>query len=155
LAKQGWCKERPCPKWVRNKISKTLTGRKQSRKTILKRAKSLTRPLEERFLEKVLKTKRCWFWTACKAEKGHGIIQGPHRKGHIRAHRLSWEIHNGRIPKGLWVLHKRFCNTSSCVNPKHLYLGTVLENNRDLMASGNHWTPFVKGHKIRWKDCRK
>ncbi len=45
------------------------------------------------------------------------------------AHRVAWTISNGDIPLGLWVLHT--CDIPNCVNPKHLYLGTALDNAED------------------------
>lgn len=47
----------------------------------------------------------------------------------LRAHRVSWQIHFGPIPKGKLVLHK--CDNKRCVNPNHLYLGTQGDNNYD------------------------
>jgi len=93
---------------------------------------------EQRFWAKVKKTSRCWIWTASKRAKGYGAF-AYHRVGVMiqdRAHRYSWTIHNGRIPKGLCVLHR--CDTPSCVNPDHLFLGTKKDNNADMCRKGRH-----------------
>jgi hypothetical protein len=74
----------------------------------------------------------CWLWTGSKNNKGYGIFC-PSKK-HELAHRISWQIANGPIRDGLCVLHK--CDTPSCVNPTHLFLGTRLENIRDMDRKG-------------------
>jgi hypothetical protein len=91
--------------------------------------------LEERFWRNVDKGDGtgCWLWTGATDSSGYGCIGAGERNGKLLAtHRLSWEIANGPIPKGLCVLHK--CDTRNCVSPKDLFLGTKYDNaiDRDL-----------------------
>lgn len=75
----------------------------------------------------------CWIWTRCKNKpNGYGVATV--RNKCVRAHRLSWELHNGKIPAGRLVLHH--CDTPLCVNPSHLFLGTVRDNIEDKIAKG-------------------
>lgn len=50
------------------------------------------------------------------------------------AHRAAWEIFKGSIPDKTLVLHT--CDVPNCVNPDHLFLGTQLDNMRDMLAKG-------------------
>lgn len=83
--------------------------------------------IEQRFWSKVEKSNGCWLWKAGKNEHGYGILGVKHHP--VRAHRISYRLHFGEIPKGLFVCHH--CDTPACVRPDHLYLGTQFENMRD------------------------
>ncbi len=49
-------------------------------------------------------------------------------------HRVSWIIHNGEIPEGRWVLHK--CDNARCHKIEHLFLGSALDNSKDMQGKG-------------------
>lgn len=74
----------------------------------------------------------CWEWRGHRGTEGYGVITACGQPW--RAHRLSWIIANGDIPKGMCVLHK--CDNPPCVNPKHLFLGTRIDNSKDKVAKG-------------------
>lgn len=103
---------------------------------------SLRKPVEMRFWAKVDKTGLCWLWTGFANKWGYGLLRDTRRDddkdrrrcGYFMAHRYSWELHNGPIPEGLWVLHR--CDTPACVNPDHLFLGTNQQNIADRHAKG-------------------
>ncbi len=77
-------------------------------------------------------------------KKGHGQInRGGGRHKLILTHRASWIINVGPIPEGMNVLHN--CpggDNPSCVNPAHLWLGTIADNNHDMMNKGRARFPF-------------
>ena len=113
-------------------------------------AKPLDERVKKRFLGKVEKTNGCWNWIACyHRSTGYGRF-GYNGKTE-GAHRVSYMIYNGRISKGMSVLHK--CNNKLCVNPNHLYLGNARDNARDRNEAGS--TLFGEDHqnsKLRTKD---
>jgi hypothetical protein len=85
----------------------------------------------------------CWHWTRAIATNGYGVI-GVSGYAINTTHRVSWILNIGPIPEDMWVLHK--CDNRICVNPGHLYLGTVIDNARDLMQRGNPYCRNLRKH---------
>ncbi len=107
---------------------------------------------QQLFWEKVQMSETgCWLWMAGLNKHGYGkfgIRQSCSRSyiatGELAAHRVSWVLHFGPVPDKLWVLHK--CDVRSCVNPAHLWLGTPLDNNRDMMSKGREVRIIGEAH---------
>ena len=97
-----------------------------------------------RFFSKVKKTRSCWLWIASRTPSGYGRLTR-----NRYAHRVSWEIHRGAIPKGKHVLHR--CDNPSCVNPEHLWLGTHSENMADRERKGRSARNF-SNEKLKLGD---
>jgi hypothetical protein len=74
----------------------------------------------------------CWNWTRSKSKQGYGTIRVNGKM--FKVHRYSWILTYGAIPAGVLVCHR--CDNTSCGNPRHLFLGTALDNNLDKMRKG-------------------
>jgi hypothetical protein len=85
-----------------------------------------------RFLSKIdIKSEdQCWNWKKGTSTFGHGQFWLKD-KG-CRAHRISYMIKYGSIPKDKLVLHK--CDNPRCVNPNHLFLGNQDDNMKDMVS---------------------
>lgn len=96
----------------------------------------------ERFHQKYEMDKSgCWLWTGGTRPNSKGVPYPRHwnddRKS-IGAHRFSFELVHGAIPKGMYVCHK--CDTPLCVNPDHLFVGTHHDNMRDMVQKKRSFT---------------
>jgi len=100
---------------------------------------------EGRFFKRVTKTEGCWKWQGRKNTKGYGHLSIRGRVKTIAAHRLSYQIHVGPVPDGMFILHK--CDNPGCVNPAHLFLGTNADNMADMVSKGRQ-TSILKAEDI-------
>jgi hypothetical protein len=76
----------------------------------------------------------CWLWTGHLGHNGYGQIAAYGKR--MRVHRVSYELHKGRVPEGSMVLHH--CDVRNCWNPDHLFIGSAAENTDDMMAKDRH-----------------
>jgi hypothetical protein len=102
--------------------------------------------LEERFWAKVDKTDSCWNWLGGTNKQGYGKISygGYKNEKSLAAHRVSYQLANGEIPEGMFVLHS--CDNPRCVNPEHLFVGTRQDNVDDRERKGRN--KIMRGDRV-------
>lgn len=100
-----------------------------------------------RSVSKAPHPKGCWIWTGSKDDAGYALIRL--KKRAVIASRLSYFLANGNLDETLHVCHT--CDNPPCVNPAHLFLGTLTDNVRDCTSKGRHAgqkkTHCPKGHE--------
>ena len=109
--------------------------------------------LEKRFWSKVCvgKEDECWNWKASSRSSGYGSFKYSGKV--IDSHRMTWFIINGEFPN-MFVLH--MCDNKLCCNPNHLFLGTHVDNMKDMVSKGRSASGEKSGvflySKLKKKD---
>lgn len=91
---------------------------------------------------KIGKPDECWPWQRGHNLQGYGqFFFCGERTG---THRVAWTLANGPIPDGKCCLH--YCDNPPCCNPRHLWIGTYTDNNRDTAAKGRY--PKIRDNRV-------
>lgn len=95
----------------------------------------------------------CHYWTGSLDDNGYGRIKfcRDGRKITYFAHRISYQLNNGDVPSHLSVCHK--CDNPACVNPDHLWLGTLEDNLDDRNKKGRARYAFGE-QKSKFKESQ-
>jgi hypothetical protein len=88
----------------------------------------------------------CWEYQGYCDCLGYGVLKisagnGLRNTYNYRLHRLSYYYHKHTDPAALVVRHD--CDNPCCINPAHLRLGTIRDNNNDCVERGRN----AKGEK--------
>ena len=75
----------------------------------------------------------CLFWNKIQS-RGYPILH--YKDKTLPLHRLMHAIFKGPIPKNRVVMHT--CDNKNCINPLHLKIGTIKDNNLDAFNKGRN-----------------
>jgi len=78
----------------------------------------------------------CHIWKLQVNHKGYGWFKENSSRNQVKAHRWIWVYYNGDIPDGMFICHR--CDNPRCVNPDHLFMGTVQDNRIDCVEKGRN-----------------
>ena len=119
---------------------------------------------KEELMRFVVKIDKCWLWIGGHYNHGYGKFwNGDRYEG---AHRASYRIFVGPIPPDMLVCHT--CDNPSCVNPDHLFVGTMKDNMQDSLTKGRNpktlkdiclhghiLAKYEKGKRRKCKECSR
>src|ERR1035437_2705237 len=85
----------------------------------------------------------CWNWTAATSV-GYGVMRYSGRNEYV--HRIAAHVwlRYDFSDKEHEICHH--CDNRRCFNPKHLFIGTRLDNVRDAVKKGRQFVPPMKSY---------
>lgn len=89
----------------------------------------------------------CLFWLGVVNNYGYGLVGVVGKKSPQLVHRVAYERFVGPIPDGMKVCHR--CDTRSCCEPSHLFIGTQKDNLRDMFAKKR---ARPRGRAYGWRE---
>ena len=89
---------------------------------------------------------KCWPWTGSRTSWHYGHFNSK-TIGEGMAHRIAWELLNGRVTGGRIVMHT--CDNPPCCNPEHLILGTWKDNAQDKVRKLRDPSASLKPDQVR------
>lgn len=159
VAKEGpkWVCRCDCGQFHKTMASKLVSGVTKScgcyrRGMNVHRMKDIQRRRQYRTYKDNLRDKvdrrgpdECWPWTGGLSQSGYGVVHvcGKARGAHRVAYEVAYGHPTGSIPRNLVVMHT--CDNPRCCNPKHLVLGTQLDNIKDRVAKGRTVSHMLPG----------
>lgn len=110
-------------------------------------------PIEQRLMRYVSKcaSTGCWNWTGHKNSCGYGSITISGKS--ILAHRVSYQVFVEEIKEGYVICHK--CDNPSCINPDHLFQGTLQDNQKDSFRKGRNPYFVRRGNNHRFSKLKE
>ena len=89
-------------------------------------------PAIDRLLARAVRQGDCLVVQNASHEDGYSLVYDRGKKRY--GHRVSYEHFKGPIPDDLCVRHT--CDNPPCIEPTHLVLGTLAQNNKDMWERG-------------------
>jgi hypothetical protein len=110
----------------------------------------------EKWIDKSYHPMGCWIWTGCTstsvyAKNFPASFRFPMKLGDKNYRpsvaRIAWSLkHNIEFPYELLACHT--CDNQRCVNPDHIWVGDIAQNNHDAIRKGRRGLSYEKREEL-------